>query len=370
MEIEQYFKILELNPNASPNEVRQAYRDLVQIWHPDRFQKNPRLREKAVEKVKELNRAYKQIATYIESVNRLRDTKPGGPAASGGNAAPRAGPVFHPPALSQKRIMTVVSGKGGVGKSNFSLNMAVALSQINKRVMILDADLGMANVDVLCGLTPKFNLGHVINRVKRFEDVVVEVYDGVKVVPGVSGVSQLTELSMEQQTRFFQELAAYDKLDNSEFVLVDIGAGMGRGIISLSLAGHECVVVMTPEPTSLMGAYALIKTLHKNNPEIVLRVLLNMAKNEREALLAYTTLNRINQNFLKANMDFLGYIPHDLSVRKAVKTQRPYLLAYPNCPASRHMRTVARKLAQIEQQGPSDGFFGFFKRLSSVFGNK
>ena len=249
--------------------------------------------------------------------------------------------------------------------------MALALSQLKKRVMILDADLGMANVDVLCGLTPKYNLGHVINRVKRFEDVIVEIYKGVKVVPGVSGVTGLTELSARQQSRFFQELGAYDQMDTSEFILVDIGAGMSPGVISLALAGHECLVVMTPEPTSLMDAYALIKTLHKNNAKVALRILVNMAKNEREAQLVFSTLSRINKNFLNADMEFLGFIPHDLTVRKAVRLQRPYIFKFPNCPASKQMRKVARTLAKIGlEESQTDGFMGFFQRLSSVFANK
>lgn len=271
--------------------------------------------------------------------------------------------------LPDRRIISVASGKGGVGKTNFSVNLAIALNQLEQQVMLLDADLGMANIDVVCGLSPKFNLGHVISGSRSFQDIVLDCFNGVSVIPGVSGVEDLTSLTVKQQQRFFDELEKFDALHTSKTLLIDIGAGMGPTVINFMLASSECIVITTPEPTAMMDAYALIKTIIGRKPEADIGVVVNMVRSKEEGLQVFHSMSMIAQQFLNHPLQYIGHLLTDPAVSKSVKTQSPFLLSHPGSPVSKCVREIALKLSN--RQGPVQqemSLRGIFERFSSFLG--
>lgn len=361
MEIQQYYEILELDRGATKSEVKQAYRELVSVWHPDRFSDNSRLRYKAEGKLREFNEAYERVLSFLSSE---------APVVSVPDLEPEPEPEPEETVID-KRIITVSSGKGGVGKTNFALNAAIAMSRLKEKVMILDADLGMANIDVLCGLTPRFNLGDVVRRAKSIEEVVVEVFDGIKIVPGISGVEDLTSLNIDQQMYFFEELSRYEKDDDTDLVLIDIGAGMNPTVIDFMLACNENIVITSPEPTSMMDAYALIKTVVRKSPDTYIHIVVNMARSRDEAERVFSSMNRISEKFLKKELNYLGHIVFDKAVPAAVKRQQPWFMTEPGGRAGKCVREIALRILnredEIERQG---GIRSFFKRMSSLLSSR
>lgn len=348
-EILRYLRILELESDATLEDVRRAYRDMVSVWHPDRFVGNERLREKAESKIRLFNEAHARLVSALgEAVVEEDEICPAGQGRG-------------------KRVIAVASGKGGVGKTNFTVNLALALGEAGHEVMILDADLGMANVDVICGISPRAGLHDVLLGRRGLADVVVTPFPKVTIVPGVSGVEQLTSLTPSLQNQFFQALAAYEREDDSDIVLIDIGAGMGPTVVNLMLAAGEAIVVITPEPTSLTDAYALIKTVIGKNPQLVVRVVVNMIRQDGEGRRAFDSLQRICQRFLGIDPVCLGYITWDDSVPHSVRQQRPYLVARPRSEAARCVRRIATRLTGTDMtpEPPAGGIGRFFKRMSS-----
>lgn len=349
MDLKSCYDILEIGNSASPREIKQAYRDLIRVWHPDRFPNNGRLIKKAETKIKALNEAYRTIVSDLNSNSLALDD-----AASESDSG-------------NTRIIAVASGKGGVGKTNFSLNIAVALKELEENVTILDADLGMANIDVLCGLAPKYNLGDVIRRERRLEEVILEIFGGVKLIPGVSGVEAFTAIDKTDQVSFLREIKKLETKEVPGIVLIDVGAGMGTGVIGFLLAASEIIIITTPEPTALMDAYALIKTVLLKQPDADVGIVVNMVKSREEAERIFSSVNRITGSFLHKEIKYLGHIINDKAVQQSVKKQTPYYLAYPNSKAGECIREIAgkisRKSADVEHKG---GIQAFFKRMSML----
>ena len=231
------------------------------------------------------------------------------------------------------RVMAVGSGKGGVGKSNVVINLALAFDRMGLRVLVMDADLGLANIDILLGLTPKYNLSHVLNGQKKLDEVLVNGPGGVKILPASSGVQELTRLTDEQKLLFLELL---DNLETDiDVLLIDTSAGISDTVLYFNLAAHERIIVITPEPTSLTDAYALIKVLYSRHGERHFRVLVNSAANESMGKAIFAKISKVADHFLDGlSLDYLGTIPHDISVPKAVMQQRPCLEAFPEAPAS------------------------------------
>lgn len=279
----------------------------------------------------------------------------------------------HRPVLSEistnRRVIAVASGKGGVGKTNFSVNLAIALTQLEQKVLLLDADLGMANIDVLCGLSPKYNLGHVISGAHPLSEIVVECCGGIQVIPGVSGVEELTSLTGEQQQTFFNEMEKFDHLNESKLFIIDIGAGMGPTVINFMLASSECIVITTPEPTAMMDAYALIKTVIAKKEDIHLSLVVNMVKSKEEALQVFHSMSMITKQFLNHQLHYLGYLLSDPHVSKSVKQQTPFILSNANALVSRCVRDIALQLVQREDSVPvKRSIRGLFERFSTFLG--
>ncbi|HZP41926.1 MAG TPA: MinD/ParA family protein [Candidatus Binatia bacterium] len=259
------------------------------------------------------------------------------------------------------RIIAIASGKGGVGKTNFAANLAVALARQGQRVCILDADLGLANLDVLFGLSPTATLLHVLRGERRLAEVMVEGPEGVRVIPAASGVEELTHLGAAERLRLLDEV---DGLDGAlDVLLVDTAAGISGNVLYFTAAAAEALVVITPEPTSLTDAYALVKVLAQRYGRRDFLVAVNMAAGAADAEKAFGRLARVTERFLRVRLEYQGYVPWDDAVGRSVRQQVPVLLGAPGSPASLALADLARRVSARPPAGPSGGVQFFFRRL-------
>jgi len=262
------------------------------------------------------------------------------------------------------QVIAVTSGKGGVGKTNVSVNLAVALATEGKQVMLLDGDLGLANVDVLLGLQPTHNLSHVIEGQCSLEDTILSGPAGVMVIPASSGKRRMAELTPVENAGLVH---AFSELKRPlDVLIVDTAAGIADSVITFSQASQEVVVVVTNDPSSLTDAYALIKVLNRDHGVKRVHVLANMVASGNEARELFDNLRRVAERFLDVTLDFMGMVPADDWLRRAVRRQRSVVDAYPNCPSSHAFKTLAKK---IESWGRPEGARGnlefFVERLVS-----
>ncbi|HHV08544.1 MAG TPA: MinD/ParA family protein [Firmicutes bacterium] len=263
----------------------------------------------------------------------------------------------------KKRTIAITSGKGGVGKTNIAANLALALHEQGYAVTLLDADLGLANLDVVLGITPPYTLGQVVQRECSLIDIVHCAY-GVKVVAGGSGLEELATLPDSELLYLFHDAAQID----SDFFLIDTGAGISPKVTSVALAAQEVVVVTTPEPTALTDAYALIKVLTRKNANLTLHLVVNRASNKKEAQQVTSNFCRVAKDFLSVTVNPLGYIPEDRLLRSAVHRQQPLLLSFPSAPAAEQLRVIAASLAgTVCPSVYGSGLRGFLGRLRSLF---
>ena len=273
----------------------------------------------------------------------------------------RAAPAVRRPV----RVLAVSSGKGGVGKSNVVINLALAFDRMGLKVLIMDADLGLANIDVLLGLTPKYNLSHVLSGHKQLEEVLVDGPGGIKIMPSGSGVQELTKLTDEQKLILLELLEGLET--DIDILLIDTSAGISDTVLYFNLAAHEKIVIVTPEPTSLTDAYALIKVLYSKHGERHFGILVNASTNELTGKTIFAKISKVADHFLDGlSLDYLGTIPHDTSVTKSVLRQRALLDLFPDTPAARAFVQVAehiRKTPPFMNQGTIQFFW---KRLLNV----
>ncbi len=244
--------------------------------------------------------------------------------------------------LKPVRVLAVASGKGGVGKTNVSVNLGVALAQMGRATALLDADMGLANVDILLGLHPSHNLSHVIRGEKTLDDILLDGPAGLKIVPAASGVQQMAELSPAEQAgliRAFSELQI-----PLEVLIVDTAAGISGSVVNFARACQEVVVVVCDEPTSLTDAYAFIKLLNRDYGLHRFQILCNMVRDAGQGRVLFEKLCRVTDHYLDVALSYFGAVPHDDSVRKSVKMQQPVMTAFPGCPAAQALKALARKI--------------------------
>lgn len=270
--------------------------------------------------------------------------------------------IVRPEATSAPlRVVAVASGKGGVGKTSLAANLAVSLAKRGLRVCVLDADLGLANLDVVLGLSPARSLLHVLRGEARLDEVIVEGPAGIRVVPAASGFLELTALAPEQQ---FALLTQVDALEDSlDVLLIDVGAGITPQVLFFAAAAAETLVVLTPEPTALTDAYALIKLLATRHGRQDFLVVVNMAVSVADADAAFRRLQRVTERFLRVRLEYEGFIPADDAVSRAVRHQQPVVLEAPGTPASMAIARIAQRLAARPPAAPSGGLQFFFRRL-------
>jgi len=256
------------------------------------------------------------------------------------------------------RVIAVTGGKGGVGKTNVSVNLAVAMAELGRRVMLFDADLGLANVDVVLGLHPASDLSHVIRGERELAEIVMEGPSGLRIVPGASGVKEMAALSPAEHAgliRAFSDLGS-----DLDTLIVDTAAGISDTVISFTRAAHEVVVVVCDEPASLTDAYAIIKLLHRDHGQNRFRVLANMVQSTQEGHDLYNKLCRVTDRYLDVMLGYLGSVPHDEYLRKAVRSQRPVVQAYPRSRVAQSFRNLARKIDAWPLPEGANGQLQFF----------
>lgn len=271
------------------------------------------------------------------------------------------------PSEKPARVITVASGKGGVGKTNIAVNMAISLCELGLRVIIIDADLGLANVDVLLGLIPKFTLVDALNKDKNIMDIICEGPKGIKFISGGSGVEELVKIDKNRLNYFISNIGQLDRY--FDIILIDTGAGLSENVLKFAIASDEIIVVTTPEPTSITDAYALIKLIVNRDKKKLIRIIVNRAENIKEGNNVLNKLVLVSEKFLYTKLDPLGIILYDEAVVKAVKLQQPLTLGFPNSHASKCIKQVASNLLgeeNYETKYTMKGIKSFAKRLASL----
>jgi flagellar biosynthesis protein FlhG len=260
------------------------------------------------------------------------------------------------------RVIAVTSGKGGVGKSNIVVNLGLALARMGQKVLLIDADLGLANLDILLGLTPRFTIHDLLSLKRTISEVMVDGPEGLKILPASSGIPELADLEKEQKMFLLNELDEYS--ENLDVVLIDTGAGISRNVLFFNMAAMERIVVANNEPTSITDAYALIKVLATKHGEYHYHLLVNGLSQPREGDRVYRTLLKVTERFLGVSLDYLGVIPYDEAIPRAVLKQQPVLSLFPQAKVSRSFTNLAAKLwNSTPPTTPGSNIKFFWRRL-------
>jgi flagellar biosynthesis protein FlhG len=265
------------------------------------------------------------------------------------------------------RVLAVTSGKGGVGKTNVVANLAFGLSKLGKRVMVLDADVGLANMDVLLGLSPKFHLGHVFSGQKRLEEIIVPGPGGIRIIPASSGIQELVDLTREQRLSIMAELNALD--GDIDILLIDTSAGISSNVTYFNLLADEIIVLASSEPTSITDAYALMKVLFLKYGEKSFKLLVNAIRNDKEAREVFLNLSTVAERFLNLSIDYWGFIPHDPNLPKAVCKQKLLMELYPESKASLGIEKLAKKIWEMPSSRGLKGNIKLFGKAMMIDGN-
>ena len=256
------------------------------------------------------------------------------------------------------RVIAVTSGKGGVGKTNLSVNLGVALSQMGRRVALLDADMSLANVDILLGLSPKYNLSHVLHGEKTLEDIMLTGPAGLKVIPASSGVQQMAELSNIEQAGVIR---AFSEIDQSlDVLIVDTAAGISSSVVNFARACQEIVVVVCDEPTSLTDAYAYIKLLNRDYGLNKFHIVANMVQSAQQGEQLFNKLGKVTEKYLDVTLSYTGAVPFDEYLRKSVQKQSPVLEAFPRSKSALAIRNLALKIDGWPIKIQAGGYLEFF----------
>ena len=268
---------------------------------------------------------------------------------------------------AEARVITITSGKGGVGKTNFTVNLAIKLSQMGKKVIVIDADLGLANVDVIMGKMSKYNLSDVIKNDKDIIEILEEGPYGVRFISGGSGVQDLIKLNKMQLADLLIKLGKLDY--EADIILIDTGAGLSDNVLSFVHASKEVILVTTPEPTSITDAYALIKTISNKDAYKNIKLVVNRVESDMEANNILEKLTAVSERFIGVKIYSLGFIMNDNCVPKSVKIQQPFVLNYTKCEATKNITDIAKILLDTngaEMSGTS-GFKMFINKLTNIF---
>lgn len=256
------------------------------------------------------------------------------------------------------KVVAVAGGKGGVGKTNVSVNLAISLSKQGFKVMLLDADLGLANVDVMLGMATRRNLSHVLAGECELKDIVIQGPHGLQVVPASSGTKNMAELSILEHAGIIQAFSEIGH--NLDFLIVDTAAGITDMVVSFVQAAQDVLMVVCDEPTSITDAYALMKVLNRDHQIVRFHVLANMVRTSQEGRELFAKLSGVCNRFLDVTLGYMGSIPFDENVRKAVKKQKALVDAFPRSPASIALKSLAKKVQQWPMPADASGHIEFF----------
>lgn len=256
------------------------------------------------------------------------------------------------------QVIAVSSGKGGVGKTNVSVNLSLAMVEMGKKVLLLDADLGLANVDLLLGLHSELNLSHVISGERTLEEVIVEGPEGLKIVPAASGMQMMSELSPNQHAGVIR---AFGDLNMPlDVLVVDTAAGISDGVVSFVKASNEVVVVVCNEPTSLTDAYALIKVMSEEHGVQKFNILANSIRDSQEGLRLFKKLSRVTDYYLDVTLNYMGSVPYDEYLVKAVKKQKAVMQSFPQSPSALAFRKLSKVVLTWPVPKSASGYLEFF----------
>jgi len=253
-----------------------------------------------------------------------------------------------PTKSSKAKIISVTSGKGGVGKTNFTINLAISLKQLGYEVVVVDADIGLANADIIAGIITKNTILDLFIENKNIFEIMTEGPSGIKIISGGSGIKELSSFNEDNLNRFILEI---EKLERCyDFIIVDTGAGINSNVMKFLMASDEVVLIITPDPTSLTDGYALLKTLTMYNYKNKVKIVVNMSESKKEADEVFNKLNTVSNKFLHTSVDFLGFINTSSTVSNAVRNQRPFVLSSPNSSVSKKINIIALKFVNLEEK--------------------
>jgi flagellar biosynthesis protein FlhG len=259
------------------------------------------------------------------------------------------------------RTIAITSGKGGVGKTSLAVSLSIALAQGGKtKVTLLDADLGLANINVILGIIPQFNLYHVIKGKKKLRDIVIDVPEGIKIIAGASGFHQLANLDIKQRKEFIDE---FQTIEGDDFMIIDTGAGVSQNVLSFVVAADEVIVVTTPEPTAITDAYGIIKSIASQTNDKVIRLIVNRVQSVSEAKRVAQRIINIAGQFLNIKIENLGFVFDDPMVPKSVRNQKPFIVGFPKSKASVCVQLIADRIANRPSEIKGGGLSSFLKNL-------
>lgn len=256
------------------------------------------------------------------------------------------------------KVIAIASGKGGVGKTNVTVNLGVALAAQGKEVLLLDADLGLANIDVMLGLHPQYNLLHVLDGSKTLNEIIVEGPAGLKIIPAASGVQKMAELSSVEHAGMIQAFSEMEQ--HIDVLMIDSAAGIADSVVSFCKAAQEVVVVVCDEPASITDAYALIKLLNRDHKVERFHIIANMCRSVQEGRELFDKISLVCDRFLDVTLDFMGIVPFDDELRAAVKRQRAVVEAFPRSKAAAAFSHLAKKIDYWPVQKQPRGNMEFF----------
>lgn len=273
------------------------------------------------------------------------------------------------PATHKAKVITITSGKGGVGKTSITANLALSLSQKGYRVIIVDADLGLSNIDVVFGIVPRYSLLELIKNEKGILDILCDGPNNIKFISGGSGVKELVNLNQSSLDSFIANMSLLDHI--ADFILIDTGAGLSETVLNFVLSADEVVLVITPEPTSITDAYALVKTVSFEKKDCSLKVLINRAEDENEAKSVFNNFSMVADRFLGMKLESLGHLPFDQLFTKSVKLQKPYLISFPKNSTAKLIAEIAEQLISKSDNNESSqsGIKAFINRFVGLFSN-
>lgn len=262
------------------------------------------------------------------------------------------------------RIITITSGKGGVGKSNFVVNLAISLQKQGEKVMIFDADIGMGNDDVLMGIYPRYNVLDLMSGGMSIEDVLVDGPGGVKLLPGGSGLNNIEDLQQHEREQFLKKI---ESIEGFDYIFIDTGAGISRSVLAFISCCDEVIIVTTPEPTSLTDAYSLLKAVKHFKISKEVNIVVNRTFEKSEGEQTFNKFNRAVERFLKVETNYLGCIDDDRKLVMAVREQSPVVISYPNSNAAKSIKAISEKVINKGSEIKGSGVEGLFKRLFNIF---
>lgn len=269
------------------------------------------------------------------------------------------------------RVITVTSGKGGVGKTSISINLAIQLTRLGKRVVVFDADFGLANIEVMLGVRPQYNLADMMFKGKDLADIITQGEEGISFISGGSGIQELASMNREQVMYLTSRLIALDKY--ADVVIVDTGAGISDSVLEFVLASTEVLLVATPEPTSITDAYALLKALNRkeefSKEDTSIKMISNRVKSDAEGQNLYEKMSVVSEKFLEIPITYLGSVPMDEQISKAVMRQKPVSVINPDAPAAKAIKQIAERLLELETETTTEKR-GMFQLFSNLIRNK